>query len=75
MWPRAGRRNSGEPFLPQGRDLRRTKALANFSRGKDILGANSGEPNRAQSAGHRASAVDRRGQAPAMVELVEHRAQ
>jgi hypothetical protein len=31
---RAGQSNSGEPFRPQGGDLRRAKALANFSRGK-----------------------------------------
>jgi hypothetical protein len=59
--PRAGRSNSGERFRPWGRDLRRTKALANFSRGRGTLGTNAGELDRAKSAGHRASTADRCG--------------
>jgi hypothetical protein len=74
-WPWAGRRNSGEPFRPRGRDLRRAKAWANFSRGRGDTGVYSGELNRAKSAGHRASTADRRGRTPARVKLAEHRAQ
>jgi hypothetical protein len=73
--PRAGRSNSGEPFLPRGGDLRRAKALANFSKGRGDTGTYSGELNRAKSAGHRASTVDRRGREPAKVKLAKHRAQ
>jgi hypothetical protein len=40
---RAGRRNSDEPFRPQGGDLRRAKALAGFSRGRGDTGNYSGE--------------------------------
>jgi hypothetical protein len=36
--PRAGRRNSGEPFWPWGGGLRHAKALANFSRGRETPG-------------------------------------
>jgi hypothetical protein len=32
--PRTGQSNSGEPFRPWVGDLRRAKALANFSRGR-----------------------------------------
>jgi hypothetical protein len=35
---RAGRRNSGERFRPQGGDLRRAKALAGFSRDRGDIG-------------------------------------
>jgi hypothetical protein len=73
--PRAGRSNSGEPFRPRGGDLRRTKALANFSRGRGDTGTYSGELDQAKSASHRASMVDRRGRAPAKVKLAKHRAQ
>ena len=73
--PRAGRRNSGEPFRPRGGDLRRAKALANFSRGRDDTGTYSGELDRAKSADHPASTADRRGRAPTKVKLTEHRAQ
>jgi hypothetical protein len=72
---RAGRRNSGEPFRPQGGDLRRAKALASFSRGRGDIGTYSGELDQAKSVGHRASTVDRRGRAPVKVKLAEHRAQ
>lgn len=72
---RAGRRNSGEPFRPQGGDLRRAKALANFSRGRGDTGAYSGEPYQAKSAGHPASTTDRRGRALAKAKLIEHSAQ
>jgi hypothetical protein len=72
---RAGRSNSGEPFWPRGGDLRRTKAMANFSRGRGDTGTYSGELDRAKSASHRASTADHRGRAPAKVKLVEHRAQ
>jgi hypothetical protein len=72
---RAGRRNSGERFRPQGGDLRRAKAWAGFSRGRCTLGTNIGELDRAKSAGHCASAADRRGRAPAKAKLDEHRAQ
>jgi hypothetical protein len=59
--PRAGWRNSGEPFRPRGGDLRRAKALANFSRGRGDTGTYSGELDRAKSAGHCASTADRCG--------------
>jgi hypothetical protein len=72
---RAGRSNSGEPFQPRGGDLRRAKAWASFSRGRDTLRTYSGELDRAKSAGHLASMADRRGQALAKVKLAEHRAQ
>jgi hypothetical protein len=72
---RAGRSNSGEPFRPRGGVLRRAKALANFSRGRGNTGTYSSELNRAKSAGHRASTVDRRGRAPAKAKLAKHRAQ
>jgi hypothetical protein len=67
--PRADLSNSGEPFEPQGGDLRRAKALANFSRGRGDTGTYSGELDRAKSAGHRASPADRCGRAPAKVKL------
>jgi hypothetical protein len=73
--PRAGRRNSGEPFRPRGGGLRRAKALANFSRGRGDTGTYFGELDRAKSTGHRASTTVRRGRAPAKVKLAEHRAQ
>ena len=73
--PWTGRRNSGDPFRPRGGDLRRAKALANFSKGICTFGTNTRELDRAKSAGHRASATDRRGQAPTKVKLAEHRAQ
>jgi hypothetical protein len=73
--PRACRNNSGEPFQPRGGDLRCAKALANFNRGRGDTGTYSGELDRAKSAGHRASTVDRRGRAPAKVKLAEHMAQ
>jgi hypothetical protein len=67
--PRAGWRNSGEPFRPWGGVLRCAKALANFNRGRGDIGTYSGELDRAKSVGHRASTVDHRGQAPAKVKL------
>jgi hypothetical protein len=73
--PRAGRSNSGEPFRPQGGDLRRAKAWASFSRGRGDTRTYSGELDQAKLAGHRASTVDRRGRAPAKAKLAEHRAQ
>jgi hypothetical protein len=73
--PRARQSNSGGPFWQQGGDLRRTKALANFSRGRGDTGTYSGELDRAKSAGHCTSTANRRGRAPAKVELAEHRAQ
>jgi hypothetical protein len=73
--PRAGRRNSGEPFRPRGGVLRRAKALANFSRGRGDTMTYSGELDQAKLAGHHASTADRRGRAPAKVKLAEHRAQ
>jgi hypothetical protein len=72
---RAGRRNSGERFRPRGGDLRSAKSLANFSRGRGDTGNYSGELNWAESAGHRASTTDRRGQALAKVKLDKHMAQ
>jgi hypothetical protein len=72
--PRAGRRNSGEPFRPRGGDLRRTKAWASFSRGRGDTGTYSGKLDRAKSAGHSASTADRRGRAPTKVKLAKHRA-
>jgi hypothetical protein len=73
--PQAGRSNSGEPFWPRGGDLRRAKALANFSIGRGDTGTYSGELDRAKSASHHASTADRRGRAPAKAKLAEHRAQ
>ena len=55
---RAGRRNSGERFRPRGWDLRRAKALANFSRGMADTGNYFGELDRTKSTGHRASTAD-----------------
>jgi hypothetical protein len=52
-----------------------TKALVGFSRDRSDTGNYSGELDRAKSAGHRASTVDRRGRAPAKAKLDEHRAQ
>jgi hypothetical protein len=72
---RAGRSNSGERFWPRGGDLRRAKALANFSRGRGDTGNYSGELDRAKLAGHRASMADRHDRAPAKAKLGEHRAQ
>jgi hypothetical protein len=51
--PRVGRSNSGEPLRPRGGDLRRAKALANFSRGRGDTWTYSGELDRAKSVGHR----------------------
>jgi hypothetical protein len=70
-----GRGNSGEPFRPRGGDLRRTKALANFSRGRCDTGNYSGELDQAKSAGHHVSTADRCGRASAKAKLDEHRAQ
>jgi hypothetical protein len=39
--PRAGRRNSGEGFWPQGGGLRHAKARDSFSRGRGTLGTNA----------------------------------
>jgi hypothetical protein len=72
---RSGRSNFGERFRPWGGDLRRAKAWAGFSRGRGDTGNYSSELDRAKSAGHRASTADRRGRAPAMEKLDEHRAQ
>jgi hypothetical protein len=72
---RADRRKSGERFRPRGGDLRRAKALANFSRGRGDTGTYSDELDQAESAGHRASTADRRGRAPAKAKLDEHRTQ
>jgi hypothetical protein len=73
--PQAGRSNSGEPFRPRGGDLRRAKALANFSRGRGDTRTYSSELDQAKLAGHHASTADRRGRAPAKAKLVEHRVQ
>jgi hypothetical protein len=72
---RAGRRNSGERFWPRGGDLRRAKAWAGFSRDRGYTGNYSGELDRAKSADHRASTMDRRSRAPAKAKLDEHIAQ
>jgi hypothetical protein len=72
---RAGRSNSGERFRPRGGDLRRAKALANFSRGRGDTGNYSRELDWAKSVGNRAIMADRRGRAPAKAKLDEHRAQ
>jgi hypothetical protein len=72
---RAGQRNSGEQFRPRGGDLRRAKALANFSRGRGDTGNYSGELDRAESVGHHASTADRHGRVQTKVKLDEHRAQ
>jgi hypothetical protein len=68
----AGQRNSGERFRPRGGDLRRAKALANFSRDRGDLGNYSGELDRAKSTSHRTSTADHRGRAPAKAKLDEH---
>jgi hypothetical protein len=73
--PRAGRRNSSEPFRPWGGGLRRAKALANFSRCRGDTGTYSGELDWAKSADHHVSTTDRHGRAPAKMKLAEHRAQ
>jgi hypothetical protein len=67
--PRADRSNSGEPFWPRGGNLRRAKALSNFSKGRGDTGTYSGELDRVKSAGHRVSTADRRGRAPAKAKL------
>jgi hypothetical protein len=72
--PRADQRSSSEAFQPRGGGLRCPKAWASFSRGRGDTGTYSGELDRAKSAGHRASTVDRRGRAPAMPKLAKHRA-
>jgi hypothetical protein len=56
--PRAGQRNSGEQFQPRGGDLRRTKALAGFSRDRGDTWNYSGRLDWAKLAGHHASTVD-----------------
>jgi hypothetical protein len=71
----ADRRDSGEGFRLRGGDLRRAKAWTIFNRGRGTLGINTGELDRAKSAHHRAITANRRGRAPAMPKLVEHRAQ
>jgi hypothetical protein len=48
---RAGRSNPGERFRPRGRDLRRAKALANFSKGRGDTENYSGELDWAKSVG------------------------
>jgi hypothetical protein len=63
--PQAGQRNFGEPFRLGGGGLRRAKALANLNRGRGDTGTYSGELDRAESVGHRASTADRRDRAPA----------
>jgi hypothetical protein len=72
---RAGRRNSGERFRSRGGDLRRAKAWAGFSRDRDDTGNYSGELDRAESVGHRASTADCRGRATTKAKLDELRAQ
>jgi hypothetical protein len=72
---RVDRRNSGEGFRPRGGDLRRAKAWESFSRGRGDTGTYTGELDRAKLAGHRASTADRRGRAPEMPKLAEHRAE
>jgi hypothetical protein len=72
---RVGRSNSVEPFRPWGGDLRRTKALSNFSRGRGDTRTYTGELDQAKSVGYRASTADRHGRAPVKVKLAEHRAQ
>jgi hypothetical protein len=74
-WPRAGRRNSGEPIRPRGRDLRHAMAWASFSRNRGGTEIYSGEQNRAKTVGHRASTADHRGRTPVRAKLAEHRAQ
>jgi hypothetical protein len=72
---RAGRGNSVKRFRSRGGNLRRAKALGGFSRDRGDTGNYSGELDRANSAGHRVSTVDRRGRAPAKAKLDKHRAQ
>jgi hypothetical protein len=70
----ADQRNSGEAFRPRGGGLRRAKAWTSFSRGRDDTRTYTREPDQAKSAGHHTSSADRRGRAPAMPKLAEHRA-
>jgi hypothetical protein len=49
--------------------------LANFNRGRGDTGNYSGELDRAETAGHRASTAGRRGRAPAKAKLDEYLAQ
>jgi hypothetical protein len=65
---------TSEGFRPRGGGLRRAKAWDSFSRGRGTLGTNTGALDRAKLAGHRASAEDCHGRAPAMPKLAEHRA-
>jgi hypothetical protein len=71
---RAGRRNFGERFQPRGGDSRRAKALANFSRGRGDTGNYSGEQDRVESAGHRASTDEGEiGQTQGAIKEIGHR--
>jgi hypothetical protein len=65
----AGQRNSGERFRPRGGEIRRTKAWANFSKGRGDTGTYSGELDWAKLAGHRTSTADHRGRASTKVKL------
>jgi hypothetical protein len=76
-WESLGRAG-GTPVSHSGHGegvLRRSKALANFSRGRGDTGTCSGELDQDKSAGHRTSTADRRGRAPVMPKLAKHRAQ
>jgi hypothetical protein len=59
--PRAGRRNSGEGFRPQGEGLRRAKAWDSFSRARGNSGTNAGALGRTKSAGPREGTTDHHG--------------
>jgi hypothetical protein len=67
--PRAGQRNSGEGFRPQGEGLRRAKAWDRFSRARGNSRTNAGALGWANLAGHRAGAVDRHGRTPTKPKL------
>jgi hypothetical protein len=69
---RADLRSSREEFRSWGRDLRRAKALSNFSRGRGTLGTNAGELDRAKSASHRVSTAVRRGRAQSAIGKIGH---
>jgi hypothetical protein len=59
---RAGRDNSGEESQPQGGGIGYTKARTSSDEGKGTLWTTTGAQDGANSAGHRAGAVNWRGQ-------------
>jgi hypothetical protein len=55
--------------------LRHAKAWEGFSGGRGDTGTYTGVLDRAKLAGHRTGTTDRRGRAPVMPKLAEHRAE